>query len=403
MKYNINKYINYSIFGFALSLSISKAGTVIFSLLMIILWLFEGQYKDKIKILKKSNFIVFLFFIILLSAISIIWSPDKEYALNFIRKYWHFLVIPIIFTSLKKEYIKHVVTFFLIGILISMIFSYGIFFELINYKDVLPSNPAPFMDHMNYSTYLAFASLLLLNRFFFEEELKYKLFYCIYFLVTTSSLFINGGRTGQAIFVLTIFIVGFINIKRKFLALLCMLIITTSILFIAYNVSPNFQNRLSSAVVDTKDIIDGDFGGSLGQRVSLWIIGSNIFVDNILTGTGTGNELNGFKYYAEKYDFPDYNLEGYDKVGFVDYHNSFIQYAVQLGLIGLFLYLGIFYSLLRHKFQDRLYRNLNIIFITVFILHSMVFFSFHLIHPMVLFSLFASLLAVISREGYKEV
>ena len=401
--FNFNKYINYSILGFALSLPISKAGTSIFSILMILLWLFEGKFKEKLQNLKESNFIILLSLLLLLSCISIFWSPDTEFVIGFLRKYWHFLVIPVIITSLNKEHIKNVITFFLIGIFISEVFSYGIFFEIIKYKDVLPSNPAPFMDHMNYSTYLSFASLILLNRFFFEKQFKYKVFYILYFLVTTSSLFLNGGRTGQVIFVITIFLVGFLNIKRKFLAIFFMFIMTTSILTVAYKVSPNFQSRVNSAIIDTKDIFAGDFGGSFGQRVSLWVIGSNIFVDNIMIGTGTGNELDGFKYYANKYKFPDYNLEEYNKVGFIDYHNSFIQYGVQLGILGLVLYLGIFYALLKHKFQHKLYKNLNIIFITVFIFHSMVFFSFHLIHPMVLFSLFASLLVVISREGYKEV
>ena len=402
MKFDINKYINYSILGFALSLSISKAGTVFFSILMILLWLFEGKFRKKLNSLKESKFILFMLLLLLLSTISVIWSPDKVYAIDFMRKYWHFLVIPIIFTSLKNEYINMSITYFLVGIFISVVFSYGIFFELIEYKNFTSSNPMPFMDRMNYSTYLAFASLILFNKFFFEEEVKYKILYALYFLLTTSSLFLNGGRTGQVIFVFTIFLVGFLNIRRKLLAFILMLVLSSSILSVAYTISPNFHDRINIGIMDIKNIANGDFTESFGQRVSLWIIGANIFADNTLIGTGIGNELDGFKYYANKYDFVIYNKEGYNTVGFVDFHSSFIQYSVQLGCLGLILYIGIFYTLLMLKFKNKMYQNLNIIFVVTFILHSTVFFSFHLIHPMVLFALFASVLSVISRIEREE-
>ena len=398
---NINKYINYSICGFALSLPISKAGTVFFSILMILLWFLEFNFKEKIEILKKSKFFVVLSILILFSIIASIWSPDINYSLDFLRKYWHFLVIPVILTSIKNEYIEKVIMFFLIGMFISEVFSYAIFFEIIKYKDVLPSDPVPFMDHMNYSTYLAFAALLLLNKLFFEEEMKYKIFYFLYFLLTASSLFLNGGRTGQVIFVFTIFIVGFLNIKRKLLALALMFILCSTILTVAYKVSPNFHDRINFAITDVKNISNGDFSGSFGQRVSLWIIGTNIFKDNALVGTGLGNELDGFKYYANKYDFKLFNKDEYIRTGFIDFHNSFIQYSVQLGVLGLILYVGIFYTLIINKFKSKMYQNLNIVFIIVFILHSTVFISFRIIHSMVLFALFASLLSVISREESK--
>ena len=399
---NFNKYINYSILGFALSLPISKAGTTIFSILMILLWLFEGKFKEKLQNLKESNFIILLSLLLLLSCISIFWSPDTGFVIGFLRKYWHFLVIPIILTSLKREYIEKVITFFLIGMFISEVFSYGIFFEIIQYKNILPSNPAPFMDHMNYSTYLAFAALLILNRLFFEEEFKYKMFYGFYFLLTVSSLFLNGGRTGQVIFAISIFIVGFINFKRKFFAFCFILVLFSSIVSAAYNISPNFYTQINQAAVDVQNLLEGNFNGSFGQRVSLWIMGTNIFIDNIISGTGIGNELKGLTNYANEYDFKRYSSDEFDKVGFIDFHNSFVQYAAQLGVFGLFLFIGVFYSLLMNKFKNKMYQNLNIIFVVTFILHSTVFFSFHLIHPMVLFSLFASVLSLISRIDKEE-
>jgi len=397
---DFNKYIKYLIVAFAFALPISKAGTVLFSVLMVLLWLVEGNFKLKWKELKESKFIILLFSLIIFSCVSVLWAPDTMFAIEFMRKYWHFLVIPVIYTSVNKKNINPIIMGFLIGMLISEIVSYGIFFEIIHYKNILPSNPTPFLDHMNYGTYLAFASLLLLNKFFFEDNIRYKILYFMYFLLTTSSLFLNGSRTGQVIFIGSIFIVGFLNIKNKFKSFIFMTLLIFSIVSISYKVSPNFNNRANQAIQDVSMIIvNSDFSGSFGQRVSLWIAGSNIFKDNILLGTGIGNELNGFHYYANKYNFVHYKNMNLDNTGFIDFHNSFVQYAVQLGIIGLILFVGIFYTLWLNKFTSKQYRNLNIIFIIIFVLHSTVFYSFHLMHPMVLFALFSALL---SRISYLE-
>lgn len=383
---NYEKLINYMIVGYAFSIAISKAGTSFFSLLMILFWLLEGNFLQKYQILKKNKFVISLFLFILFSALSILWSTDKSVALSFINKYWHFIIIIIMITSLSREYIKHVFSAFLIAMFISEIMSYGIFFEFWHYKNSSPSDPTPFMDHISYSSYLAFTAILLLNRSFFEEHLKFKLMYITYFITVTTNLFLNGGRTGQVIFILSLFLVFFLNINNKFKALLVTLILSFSIIFLAYSVSPVFKSRANDLYKDISNmVINKDYSSSFSTRVALWTIGSHTFKDHFFLGSGIGNEMKEIAKYGDGYTLSN-ALEN-----FADYHNSFVHYAVQLGFLGLILFSLIFYSLSRTIVKDNHYRNLNIIFIFMFFLQSLVSFTFHIMDFMTMFVLLTGL------------
>ena len=220
-----NKYINYIAVLYAFTIPISRAGIVLFSVLMILLWLLEGGFKEKYSKMKNNNLVVLIIALVIFYFLSLLWSDNLVNGLKYSKKFWYFITIFVIFTSIKKEYIKYMVSAFLISMFISEVISYGIFFEWWNFKNRLPSFPTPFMYHLEYSLFLAFTALLLLNRVFTVEERVYKFGYFIYFSTVTANLFINGGRTGQLAFIVSIFIVGFLNIKHKVKAIVIITIL----------------------------------------------------------------------------------------------------------------------------------------------------------------------------------
>lgn len=392
-----NIFLNYLIICYAFVLPLGKAPSVLFGVLLIIFWLFDGNYKEKAAILKECNFIKYLGGLILLSTIAVFWSSNMEFWLEFMRKYWHFLVIPVIYTSIRPEYTKTVLSSFLLGMLVSEIVAFGIFFELWAYGRATPDNPTPFMDHVNYSIFLALTALILLNRIFFEKKHSLQLMYFAYFLVVTTNLFIIAGRTGQVAFVTGLLLIGLLNIKNKFKAIALMSLLGAIIITGAYSFSSTFEARADQAINEVHGMISKqDFSGSLGQRISLWVMGTHVFLDNPFLGTGIGLETNGMNKYSEKYNFSTYSdvTDG----AYIDYHNTFVQYAVQLGTPGLVLFSLILVSLARLKFTSRIYFNINISFALLYILLSLVGFSFHLMNSMTLFVLFSSLFAAISRH-----
>ena len=390
-----NKFINYFIVLYSFCLPIPKAGTTFSAICLILLWFIESNFKVKISLIKSNKFMIVLGTFLLLSFLSIFWSSDTSFAVDYIRKYWHFLIIPIIYTSLDRSYIKHVFSAFLLGMFISEIVSYGIFFEFWTKEGVSPNDPSPFMDHTNYSIYLAFTVFILMHRILFEPLIKWKIMYGVFMLFSMSNMLVNGGRTGQVAFFVTLFIVAFLNIKNKLIAIFGSIIFVFIVFTSAYNTSPVFNDRINYAFHDIEKMIkDKDFTNSFSIRVSLWIIGTEQFLDNFLIGTGIGDEALDIQKYVKKYNFIYYdNFQD----NYIDYHNAYVQYSVQLGIFGLILFILLFLNLLKLKFKSIIYRNLNITFISLYLLLSTVGLSLHIMASMTLFALFSGLFNAISR------
>jgi O-antigen ligase len=88
-----NKFINYFIVLYSFCLPISKAGTTFSAICLILLWFIESNFKVKISLIKSNKFMIVLGTFLLLSFLSIFWSSDTSFAVDYIRKYWHFLII----------------------------------------------------------------------------------------------------------------------------------------------------------------------------------------------------------------------------------------------------------------------------------------------------------------------
>ena len=400
---NINTAINYVAVIYAFCLPISRAGISVGTALLFILWLAEGNFKDKFHFLVRNKVILSLTAFVLFSALSLFWSSDHTIGLNSLRKYWYFLPIVVFATSIRKEYLFKIMSAFLLGMLISEILSYGIFFELWTLKHGSPLDPTPFMNHLQYSMFLTMSSLLLLNRIFFESSWKWKSFYFIYFLAVTSNLFLNGGRTGHVAFAISIFVVGFANMKNKILAFFAMLFLVVSIFYAAYHISPVFKDRFDAGSNEMTSLSNNDknqYTGSLGVRLAMWKVGMDIVQDNPIIGTGIGDEMHALE--KTLYSFDDSIAEPVKLLLKYNFHNAYVQYSVQLGIIGLLLYLLIFYEILKLKIKNKELSNLRYIFVAVFCISSLVELMFAAQFPLAFFALFVGIFIGFSKAEEEE-
>ena len=391
---DIRKIINILMIGYAFSVPISKATTNFFEIAILLLWLLDGNFLNKFKFYKYNYVIITLFVFIVYNLISLLWTQDIFFALKYIAKYRHFLLIPAFYIYFDKQYTRHIISGFLAGMFISELVSYGLFFDLFTYKGKTSHNPAPFMDHISYSVFLAFTSIILLNRIFYTKNFKEQILYILFFTTVTINLFLNGGRTGQIIFIILVTMLFFFNIKNKIKAF-SITLGTLFIIFVStYNFSPNFINRLHQADTEIQKMIyKHDYSGSFSNRVALWIIGIDQILDQkSLLGTGIGNDISQMQYYAEK------NHIDYESIKQGDHHNAFITYTIQLGFIGLIILLSLFYFIFKLNIKDRYYRHLNILLITGFFIWSFTGMTFHGMNPMTLFAFFTALFTAMSKE-----
>jgi len=397
-RYNFTKYINNVAVLYAFIIPISRAGIVFFTALMILLWVLEGDFKNKFINMKNNNLIVLIIALMALYFISLSWSDTFINGFKYSIKFWYFIPIFVIFTSVKKEYIKYMISAFLISMLISEIISYGIFFEWWNFKNRPPNDPTPFMNHLQYSMFLAFTALLLLNKAFIEKNIITKMGYILFFITVSINLFINGGRTGQVAFIVSLFVVGFLNIKKKFKAVLYMLVLATSILYTGYNLSPNFKHRVDYAIKDMSEIIHKqNYCHSFGMRVGMWIVAIDIIKDNPIVGVGVSDAMTTMRSYIN-----EFHSDKKCAKPLPNFHNDFVQLLVQLGFIGGILYLLIFYNIFRIKIKDNEYKNLPIIFGSVYFISSMFENMIHQQFSMLLFALFVGIFVAQKRIEEEE-
>lgn len=379
---------------------VSKAGTSLFEILLIILWLLEGNFKDKFKQYKLNPLIITLSLLFIYSFVSLFWASSLSLGLDYLSKYRHLFIIFIIYTSLNKRFLKHILSAFLFSIFISEIISYGIFFELWQYKNISTSLPTPFLNHVDYSVYLSFSAMILLNRIFHETDIRYKLIYSLFTITITSNLLMNGGKTGQLIFLISLIIIFMQNMKNKFKAFVLSTLILAFTFTVAYEVSPNFHNRLNLMINEMSIMFnENNYKGSFPIRISFWVMGMDEFTDKISLGNGIGNEMQNIPYYAKKHGYDAEYLKQYH-----GHHNMYLTYGIQLGQLGFILFLLIFVSLFRLEFTSKRYANLNLIFITTFMLWSLIGTTFHLMDAMTFFALFAGLfnkVSLMEKDGVK--
>jgi len=356
----INRFINYLMIFFAFIFPISIAGANVILGVMIVLWLFEGNFKEKIS--KLLNCKVFIALLIIISGMLfstfISDSINEGYLISsgikneydFIFRYiiFYTFVLIIFLTSIKKEFLEKVLSFFILGMLFSEIISYLIYFKLIPteklkymgliYRNAYPWDPSPFMHHSFYSMFLAITVLILIDRLFKEKNTILRIFIGIFIITATANLFINGGRTGQLAFILGFLGYSFFKIPKRYFIFSILFIF--SLIFLSYKFSPVFNKRINLAVNDLQLINKNNYKTSWGQRIAMDKIVIEYLKFHPLGGRAGENKkdiLNFAKMYNK-------NLFNAIK-NYVHLHNQYFQYWIDGTIFALLAYLFLLFYL----------------------------------------------------------
>ncbi|KIM11112.1 MAG: hypothetical protein KU38_06710 [Sulfurovum sp. FS08-3] len=363
----ITPILNGLFFLYALSVPLSRAGIVVFGFLIILVWLFLGENRRlELKSVFEYRSLQALFVYILYCFVALLWveSDNLLLALKAFSKYWYFLVIPIMIATIKQKHIFPLIATFLIGVVLSAILSYGIFFEFFNTKHGIASDPTPIMRHLDFGLFLAFGALILLIRFLYETHLRYKLLYFALFGIAAMDIFIIGGRVGYIIFVPTLLLVILYHFEQRLKALLITLSLLSIVLIGAYNFSPPFKHRADMSVESISKLYSQqDYCTSWGMRVGAFVVAKDIVVHEPFFGVGNRDHIERLQTIIAT-QYPTMECLSW----FMHYHNQYLEILTQGGLVGLLLFLSIFYFVARMKFQNKEFELLKIVFVGVYLI-----------------------------------
>lgn len=399
---NLNKIIYSLVIVFAFILPLSRALISFMVIILPILWFIQGNLKEKFQYIKSNKLLLSLLVFIVYSAFSMLWSTYLKDALSAFRMTSYLFTIFVIATSIKKEQVPSIITAFLTGMFISEIIAYGVFFELWTFKYATPQNPSPFMIHIDYSVFLAFSSILLLNRLFSSRYTrKEKIFLFFFFLTVTGNLFLSTGRTGQVAYIAGIIVMSIIHFRFTIKSLFISILLIGFIFSSAYQVSNSFQTRLQQALYDIKQISNLNFNGSWGIRTAFWVTTYDSVKEHPF-GSGLGDYKLATKLQVEKKNYTFINANSKVFMSDSHPHNQYLLVILQMGIIGLFVFFYMIYQLFKLDIEDKEIKEISVLFATIFFVGSLAEPLLMKQFTLVLFVLFVGLFSINQQTNSTE-
>jgi len=356
--FNLDKTYQFLLISLAFLMPLTVFGGNLVIVIICVTWLVSGNYKFKYREIINSKLMLASIGFFALHILGLLWTEDLEWGLHIVHKMWYFIgLFPILYTIVKKEYISIYISAFLLAISITEVCSYLVWFEIIEpFKNATVENPTPFMSHISYNPILAFATYLVLHEVFFNKKLTnfvYSL-YVFFAISMTINMFITGGRAGHVIFFVMLAILIFqVLDKQRIKSLITIFIVIPSIFFTAYQTSNLFELRVDQAMREATNYSDKRVS-SVGLRVNFAINSWGVIKNNILIGIGTGD------FPSEYFKINKINSPNLPTT--TNPHNMYTLILMQLGLVGLFSMLSIFYYQIKISFNssNKLIRDVGI-------------------------------------------
>ncbi len=391
----INLYLNVLVVVLMFSIPLYRKWVSTAAVLVMLLWFIEGRLPEKLAVLRRHWLSLAVGGFIGFNLLSLLWSSDPAEGFDYIAKYYNFLLLPILVTSLRSRFRGRAETAFLAGSALSVAVSFAIFAGLVRFRDAFPGNPSPSMSHLDYSMVLAVAAAIALCRILEGTHSTRRLALWIALLVfLVGGLLINIGRSGQLAFIVAAPVIVWVIIGARAPRLAVSVLIGAVVVFAsAYAVIQPFQKRVDSGIEEIRTAVtSGRYDSNQGKRIAGYIVAREMVKERPLLGTGAGANMNRFQELLDD-RYPDLKPH----VGwFPHLHNQYLQSVTETGLVGLSLLLLIMIALVAGPYADAHDRHVAISLAIVYLVGSLGDPYLHKQLPLVLF---ATICGLVSARG----
>ena len=337
------------IYLFSLTVSYKISGTLIYIILFI--FLLNPKVGTYLKNSLKNRFVQAGLLYLAVILIWFIGTHDLSFAITQL-KINKFYILPILFfTFIRVEYFKYYVLAFILGAIVNFVWTYLMFFNIIDnhYSNLI----------INQSEHAFLIFLTIISLFYrlvkYEDKLVYKILIIFIILLLSSNVFLL--KKTQIVSYVIVLFVAFIYLYRKDIVKILILSLTfLSIFLIGINfLFPTVKYQLLHELDGVQKAIQKqDFTNSMSARLGVAYYSLQVIEDSPIFGYGTGDHAYEVKKAINNSELKNIDSKSYDiLIGtlitgkHVTLHNTFLQVLVQYGIIGLLIFLNIFYQILK--------------------------------------------------------
>jgi len=352
---NLTLWMNNLLVLYAFLLPISQTIKATVFIFITLLFILRGNVFHYIKESLKNRVVQAFLYLFLIYMLGLFWSEDLQRGFSDLKSVKYGLYLIIFYAIIDGRYINKVITAFILGMLISELVSYGLLLgvmpwrleigDILFYATQTIGDPSPFLNHIHYGVALSFTVVLLGQKIYYSQSnLVMKLLMSFFVLSATANIFITGGRTGYVTFVLLVVTLGVFYLKRYAIFAILFILLVLSI---AYNSSDIFHAKIQQTKKSLNSIssTQANFSTSLGQRAGIYYYGFEVIKKSPLFGVGTGDSMNEIHKITPK-KWSEIHLMKHE-------HNQFFSIFVKLGLVGLIVFLNIYYQIFRYKQEQK--------------------------------------------------
>jgi len=331
VKSHILEYGSFITVLLVVSIYFSTTLAIILSGLLGLFWLLSAQFMVLRGTLKKNpvaawSLLLFLWFIVGSSYGSATYGD----AFYMIMKYRELLFIPVLISFLTIEsYRCWVWKAFVIASVLILLISYLMDIGIL---DLNRQGDPAFKSRITHSIFISFFAFYCAHKAY-DGQYYAKLYLVLFILSVYNLFFIVEGRTGQLIAVSLVLLFGVQRFTKKVLLLTVLVMAIFCVLFLAFS---DKATRINEGVFNIQsDLKPGveQIPSSMGQRYMYWRYSLKLIGEKPLLGHGTGSFAKEYQRVASKELFVTKNP-----------HNEFFMIGIQLGLVGLLIYLGFLVS-----------------------------------------------------------